>query len=330
MNPASVVVLSWNAGALVRRAVESVRGSEGVEAELVVVDNASTDPGSRVELDALEGEGVRLLRLADNTGFAYGMNAGYAVTSGELVVPLNVDAVLHPRALATAARVFAERPEVGVIAAEVQKLDPRLPWRFWHDPSGVLGSEGGPIGVGWTGQIHQVSGAGLERPTFKANGACPFLRRRFVEDVIDTYGIGPFDPVFDTYGEDVDLSWKCWALGWTTLYRRDVEAGHVRSFASPLRRRDKRGRLRVNLVAERYLNAVRHLAAPAAMAQVAGGVATDAAMVAGQLLKGDVAVLADVARGWGRSVAQAPAQLAYRRRHREWLRIDRATRASWR
>lgn len=327
---ASVVVLAWNAGRLVRSAVDSVLGSEGVAAEVVVVDNASTDAASRAELDALERDGVRLLRLPTNTGFACGMNAGYALTTGDPVVPLNVDAVLHPRALATAARVFAERPEVGVIGPHVQKLDPGGPWRYWDDRHAVSGYDGGPIGVSWAGQIQEVSGAGLERPCFKANGACPFLRRAFVEDLIATYGVGPFDPVFDTYGEDVDLSWKAWARGWTTLYRRDVEAGHIRSFASPLERRDKRGRLRVNLVAERYLNAVRHQAAPSATARIAAGLATDSAMVVWQLLRDDPQVVADVARGWGRAVAQAPALLAYRRRHREWRRIDAATRASWR
>lgn len=67
------------------------------------------------------------------------------------------------------------------------------------------------------------------RVSFKANGACLPLRRATIEGLRARFGVGPFDPVFDPYGEDVDFSSKTWSL-------------HPR---------DERGRLRVNPIAER-------------------------------------------------------------------------------
>lgn len=316
-----VVVLAWECGDLLLRAVDSALGSRGVQADVVVVDNGSRDAGTSYALDLAEARGARVERLATNTGFARGMNTGYDLVRGDPVVLLNCDAVLHPEALRTAVVVLAQRPEVGVLAPHVMKLAPTGEWRFWLHPEVVTGFDGGVIGLDGDGRVTSLGDSGeLERESFKPNGACPVVRRAVVEQLRATYGAGPFDPLFDTYGEDVDAAWKAWALGWTVLYRRDVVAGHVRSYASPLEVEDKRGRLRTNLVAERWINAVRHRDPSAAARQLVGAAGEDLAMVAGQLRQGDAQVVLDVARGWARVTRSAPALLAYRLRHQEWRR----------
>lgn len=316
-----VVVLAWQCGDLAVRAVDSALGSVGVVADVVVVDNGSRDAATLTALDELERRGVRVHREPANTGFARGMDTGFGLVQGDPVVLLNCDAVLHPCALANAARVLARRPEVGVVAPHVVKLAPVGEWRFWQHPEVVTGYDGGIVGLDRHGRVTDPGDTGVaEQVSFKPNGACPVMRRALVEDLIRTYGCGPFDPVFDTYGEDVDAAWKTWALGWTVLYRADVCAGHVRSYASPLEVQDKRGRLRTNLVAERWINAVRHRPAGDALAQVRSAVVQDVRMVAGQLTRRDARVVVDVARGWGRVAREAPALLAYRRQHREWQR----------
>lgn len=86
----------------------------------------------------------------------------------------------------------------------------------------------------------------------------------------------------------------------------------------------------MNLVAEPYLNALRHLRADAAAVQVAGSVVRDLGMVGVRLAHGDLAVVADLAAGWRRAARELPRSLRYRRRHREWRRIGARTRAAWR
>ena len=316
-----VVVLAWECGDLLLRAVESALGSRGVEVDLVVVDNGSTDAATAHALDEAGRRGARVERLPHNTGFARGMNTGYDLVRGDPVVLLNCDAVLHPDALAAAVQVLAEHPDVGVVAPHVTKLAPIGEWRFWLHPEAATGFDGGVIGLDARGRVTSLGDTGGPRQeSFKPNGACPVVRRQVVEQLRSTYGSGPFDPLFDTYGEDVDAAWKTWALGWRVLYAPEVRAGHVRSYASALEVEDKRGRLRTNLVAERYVNALRHRAPGPAAAQVTGAVVGDVAMVVGQLRRGDRQVVTDVARGWGRVVRALPALVRYRRRHRGWRR----------
>lgn len=316
-----VVVLTWECGDLALRAVDSALGSRGVQPDVVVVDNGSRDPATRTALSELERRGVRVHREPTNTGFARGMNTGYDLVRGDPVVLLNCDAVLHPDALLNAGTVLRARPEVGVLAPHVVKLAPVGEWRFWAHPEVVTGFDGGIVGVDSTGRVTSAGDTGaLEQESFKPNGACPVIRRALVEQLRTTYGHGPFDPLFDTYGEDVDLAWKTWALGWTVLYRADVRAGHVRSYASPLEVQDKRGRLRINLVAERWVNAARHRAPGPAARQLAGAAAHDLAMVLAQLGHRDVRVVPDVARGWARVARALPGLVAYRSRHQEWTR----------
>ena len=316
-----VVVLTWQCGDLVLRAVDSAAGSRGVDVDVVVVDNGSKDAATRRALDEAERRGARVERLPTNTGFARGMNTGYDLVRGDPVVLLNCDAVLHPDALAAAVRTLAEHPDVGVLAPHVTKLSPVGEWRFWDHPEVATGFDGGVIGLDRHGRVTSLGDTGgPAQESFKPNGACPVVRRAVVDELRETYGAGPFDPLFDTYGEDVDAAWKTWALGWRVLYDPEVRAGHVRSYASALEMEDKRGRLRTNLVVERYVNAARHRAPRPAAAQLGGALAGDLRMVAGQLRHGDVQVLPDVARGWARVARAVPGLVDYRRRHREWER----------
>lgn len=316
-----VVVLTWECGDLVLRAVQSVTGSRGARVDLVVVDNGSRDAATLRALEQAERLGARVHRLADNTGFARGMNTGYDLVRGDPVVLLNCDAVLHPDALASAVRSMVEHPDVGVLAPHVTKLAPTGEWRFWLHPEVATGFDGGVIGVDSRGRVTSLGDTGgAAQESFKPNGACPVVRRAVVEQLREVYGSGPFDPVFDTYGEDVDAAWKTWALGWRVLYDPSVRAGHVRSYASALEVEDKRGRLRTNLVAERYLNAARHRAPRPAAVQLAGAAVHDVRMVRQQLRRGDTQVVPDVVRGWARVGQALPGLVAYRRRHREWER----------
>ncbi len=316
-----VVVLTWECGDLAVRAVDSALGSVDVQVDVVVVDNGSRDAATSRALDEVERRGVRVVRLPENTGFARGMNTGYDLVRGDPVVLLNCDAVLHPEALRSAVAVLEQRPEVGVLAPHVVEPAPTGEWRFWLHPEVVTGFDGGVVGLDAQGRVTSLGDSGdLELPSFKPDGACPVVRRALVEQLRTTYGCGPFDPLFDTYGEDVDAAWKTWALGWTVLYRADVRAGHVRSYGSPLEQQDKRGRLRTNLVAERWINAVRHRAPRAAADQLLAAAGEDTRMVLGQLRRGDLQVLPDVGRGWARVALAAPGLLAYRHRHQEWRR----------
>lgn len=93
----SILIVNWNTRDLVVRCLESLAAAtEGVPAEVIVVDNGSVD-GSP---DALARRtDIILLENETNLGFASAVNQAYMRSSGELVLLLNSDVDLARKAL---------------------------------------------------------------------------------------------------------------------------------------------------------------------------------------------------------------------------------------
>ena len=80
---------------LSRHALPSALGQEGVEVEVVVVDDGSTD-GTPELVEALGGERVKLVRQAASRGPAAARNAGIGVARGDWVAFLDDDDLWSP------------------------------------------------------------------------------------------------------------------------------------------------------------------------------------------------------------------------------------------
>jgi len=104
----AVIVPCYDDGALVEQAIASVREQEPVE--IVVVDDGSTDPGTRAVLDAVAERGIKVVRR-ENGGLAAARATGLAATSAPLVYPLDADDLLEPGALAAMADALEGSPE---------------------------------------------------------------------------------------------------------------------------------------------------------------------------------------------------------------------------
>lgn len=92
-----VVVLSWNDGPMVDIAVDSALASDGVDVQVLVIDNGSQPALHAGSHDAR----VRTIRNDDNRGVAGGRNQGVRATDAPIVCFLDSDARLHPSCLRT-------------------------------------------------------------------------------------------------------------------------------------------------------------------------------------------------------------------------------------
>lgn len=102
----SVVIPCHNYGRYLEQCVESVR-SQGVDAEIIVVDDASDDDASAVA----ERLGVRCLRT--NHGHAHGPRCdGFHATSGEYVCFLDADDWIGPGYLSLALKALQSERSV--------------------------------------------------------------------------------------------------------------------------------------------------------------------------------------------------------------------------
>ncbi|HTE18628.1 MAG TPA: glycosyltransferase family 2 protein [Armatimonadota bacterium] len=108
----SLVIPAYNRADLLERCLESVRGSEGVEWEATVVDNASPEDLSAVRERYPE---MRWLRLERNIGYAAANNLGLRDARGRHRCYLNSDAELFPDTLVALVAYLDGHPEVGAV-----------------------------------------------------------------------------------------------------------------------------------------------------------------------------------------------------------------------
>ena len=108
--PVDVVILTWNDGDLLAKAVHSALEQRDVDVQVIVVDNAS-DPPAEIDDDR-----VTLVRNAENLGVGGGRNVGARVGRAPFVCFLDSDARLHPHALARLLEPLHADPTVALTA----------------------------------------------------------------------------------------------------------------------------------------------------------------------------------------------------------------------
>ncbi len=119
----SVVIVNYNAGRYLAAAVDSVALQVPAAAEIIVVDNGSTDDSLATLQGAEATMPVRILRRGANTGFASACNAGIAEATGGFVLLLNPDCRMLPGALATLLESLSARPAAGMAGPRLVNAD---------------------------------------------------------------------------------------------------------------------------------------------------------------------------------------------------------------
>ncbi len=116
----SVVVVNYNTRDLLRDCLQSLINST-LQAEVIVVDNASSDGSTAMVAD--EFPSVKLLAQPMNTWFCGGNNIGLAAACGKYVLLLNPDTVVQPDALAKLVTFMEEAPGYAGVTAQLRYPD---------------------------------------------------------------------------------------------------------------------------------------------------------------------------------------------------------------
>jgi N-acetylglucosaminyl-diphospho-decaprenol L-rhamnosyltransferase len=234
----AVVVVNHNAGAFLRRCMESIRVSNGdIRAEVVVIDNASTDgSGDRIAENHPE---ARLIRNTVNRGFAAAANQGIAATTSPLILLLNPDAEIVGGTLEALVKVARERPRAAVVGGLVRNPNgsiqpsarrvPRLGEALGHAFLGPVWPENRFTRSYTMAAWDRAS----EREVEWVSGSAMLLRREALEQV------GLFDEGYFMYVEDVDMCTRLRRAGWTVLFSPELEVVHQIGVST----RGQRGRM---------------------------------------------------------------------------------------
>ncbi|HJW14945.1 MAG TPA: glycosyltransferase [Thermoanaerobaculia bacterium] len=198
------VVVNRDGGDPFFQALSSVRSQAGVDASMIVVDNASR-PAEREKI-ARDFPEVRLVTFPRNLGFAGGANEGIARGRSPFVLLVNNDAVLSPDYAARLAARLALDDRLAAVQGLVLTSDGRrvdsagLSWNRRGEAVPVLA---GAAPAEAPADVFEVSGV----------SATATLYRRAALRSVAPHG-EVFDRSFFAYYEDVDLSLRLSRAGW--------------------------------------------------------------------------------------------------------------------
>ena len=215
---ASVVVPNFNGRRWLPGCLDSLAAQTLAPAEVVVVDNGSSDGSAEL---ASGRPGVRVVELGRNLGFAAAANRGIGTVETESVALVNTDIVLAADWLERMQAALGSAPDVGAVACKMVDFeDPSV----LYDAGDVLRRDGV---CEQRGRFERDDGS-FDEPgdVFAASAGAALYRRGAVLDV------GGFDERFFLYLEDVDLGLRLRLAGWRCRYEPAV-ARHAGEGSAP-------------------------------------------------------------------------------------------------
>jgi N-acetylglucosaminyl-diphospho-decaprenol L-rhamnosyltransferase len=223
----SAVVVTHESASCIGECLASLR-EHLPSAELVVVDNASTDASAELARAA----GAHVVELPCNVGFGRGCNRGVETASGQHILFVNPDVTLISVAQEELDDLVARRPfglaagklvdETGASRGERRLREPSWLSDFLRHTAGMLRPRGLRLPV----QVRR------ESPDGWASAALLLAARDEFQDV------GGFDPRFFLYYEDRDLCARYRSAGLPLRVTDAVAGVHLRggsSHGDPLR-----------------------------------------------------------------------------------------------
>ena len=120
----SVIIVSYNTRDLLRNCLLSLRASDGLSLEIIVVDNASSDGSAAMVAD--EFPEARLLAQTTNTWYCGGNNIGIDAATADYTLLLNPDTEVTPDALALMLGFLRENPEYVGVSGQLRYPDSRI------------------------------------------------------------------------------------------------------------------------------------------------------------------------------------------------------------
>ncbi len=220
----SVVILSYNTLAITLDCLIFLFKSKGMELEVIVIDNASTDGSA--EAIAKKFPQVKLVKNSSNLGFAKANNQGMQMAKGDIFLLLNSDVFVLPDTLATCQKYL---DKFAVVGCKLLNADGSIQFSWGYFPTlfriYLLMSfiDNFPIIKSLVHSIHvrDISQYTQSREVDWVTGAFMMLKN---EVFAKTGGI---DEKYFMYGEEMEWMYRVNQAGLKVGYIADASATHL-------------------------------------------------------------------------------------------------------
>lgn len=222
----SIIIVNYKTASLVEECIRSVEEkTEGVDYEIIIVDNASNDKIQ--EISAVKNGRAQLVMSDTNLGFGKANNLGAEEAKGQYLLFLNGDTLLLNNAVNILFDYISNHPEVGAVGGNLYNAEGKpahsfslrlpslrrmfqlrvLPYRLYvqahKDDFAEFNNTGCPMEVGY------ITGADL------------MIRKAVFDE------IGGFDKEFFMYAEESELQSRVKNAGYKIMSVPKAEIVHL-------------------------------------------------------------------------------------------------------
>ena len=215
----SVVIVNYNVKYFLEQCLHSLeQAAIGIDYEVIVVDNASTD-GSTEYITA-RFPNVKWMACRENNGFSKGNNIAIAQAKGEYILMLNPDTIVTREAIAGCIEFMDNNADTGACGVYMLRTDGTFapesrralptPFVSFCKMSGL--SKMFPNSHTFGRYYMQYLDKNEANPIEIISGAYMMLRHKTIKKT------GALDEDFFMYGEDIDLSYRILKSGYKNYY----------------------------------------------------------------------------------------------------------------
>jgi glycosyltransferase involved in cell wall biosynthesis len=190
----SVIIINYNGLKFLENCLDSLRKTKYNQFEVILVDNGSSD-GSANYIEK-NYPWVKVIRLKKNVGFAMGNIIGFKYATGDYIVLLNNDTIVHEDWLKELVKTAEMDEKIGIVGALI------IPIKYKGKKPYI---------------ISEVTDVAC------VIGAAMLIKRKLIDDV------GFFDPDFFIFFEDEELCLKAVISGYRVVFSPNAYVYHVGS-----------------------------------------------------------------------------------------------------
>ena len=207
----TLIITNWNGSKLLRECLptvlEAVRFDRHHCYEVMVIDDCSTDNSLRILAD--EFPEVRTEQTPQNLGFQEANNYAVKLAESKIVMPMNNDIKLDPKALHYLAQHF-DNKDTFAVSGKIFAFD---------QTTFLYGNRGGYFQKGHF-HLYEKPPEDDSQTLFACGGAFMVNRQKYLD-------LGGFDSMYHPlYYEEIDLSYRALKRGWKVHYEPQSIAYH--------------------------------------------------------------------------------------------------------